>query len=619
MYGIRVNRHGMAVCPFHNDKNPSMKVDKRFHCFACQADGDAVDFVSRLFGLPSREAAVKIANDFGIGYDSGRKPSVRARIREPTPEQKYRAEETRCCKVLTDYFHHLRTWKRQYAPQQPEDEWHPLFVEALQRESHIEYLLDVLLYGTAEEKKALVTGQRKEVIKLERRIAGHTAEYDRGGSQRKSGLVTDKRAVKNSIRNCLTVFQNDPVLQGAVRYNILTERIDIVKPLWWSKPTATLNDTDLNYLMLYLEDKYGLTSEKKIEKAISIVADCNKYHPIRDYLNSLKWDGTERIRYALTRYLGAEDSEYTYECLRLFMLGAIHRVFKPGCKFEVMLCLVGGQGAGKSTFFRLLAVMDEWFPDDLKRIDDDNVYRKMQGHWIIEMSEMIATANAKSIEDIKSFISRAKETYKVPYETHPADRLRQCVFGGSSNTMDFLPLDRSGNRRFLPIMVHAENAKVHILEDEAASRAYIDLMWAEAMFFYHNFPVRLTLSKEMNKELKVLQKQFMPEDTKAGLIQSFLDNYNGTQVCSKLIYTEALNHSFDEPKQWEIREINEIMNNSIEGWTAFSNPRIFAKYGRQRGWERADSGNELSATDSDLPDGFRELTEEEAQQIELPF
>ena len=432
--------------------------------------------------------------------------------------------------------------------------------------------------------------------------------------------LTDNGAIKNSIRNCLTVFQNDPHLQGVVRYNILTERIDLVKPLWWSKQTATLNETDLNYLMLYLEDQYALTSEKKIQKAISIVADCNKYHPIRDYLNSLKWDGTERIRYALTRFLGAEDSEYTYQCLRLFMLGAIRRVFKPGCKFEVMLCLVGGQGAGKSTFFRLLAVKDEWFSDDLKKIDDDNVYRKMQGHWIIEMSEMIATANARSIEEIKSFISRAKETYKVPYETHPADRLRQCVFGGSSNTMDFLPLDRSGNRRFLPIMVHPENAKIHILEDEAASRAFIDLMWAEAMFFYHNFPVRLTLSKEMNAELKELQKQFMPEDTKAGLIQSFLDNYNGTQVCSKLIYAEALNHPFDEPKQWEIREINEIMNNSIEGWTPFSNPRIFAKYGRQRGWERpSPSGNELSATGSDTLDGFRELTEEEARQMELPF
>ena len=432
--------------------------------------------------------------------------------------------------------------------------------------------------------------------------------------------LTDNGSIRNSIRNCLTVFQNDPYLQGAVRYNILTERIDIVKPLWWSKPTATLNETDLNYLMLYLEDKYALTSEKKIQKAISIVADCNKYHPIRDYLNSLEWDGTERIRYALPRFLGAEESEYTYEALKLFMLGAISRVFKPGCKFEVMLCLVGGQGAGKSTFFRLLAVRDEWFSDDLKKLDDDNVYRKIQGHWIIEMSEMIATANAKSIEEIKSFLSRAKETYKVPYETHPADRLRQCVFGGTSNTMDFLPLDRSGNRRFLPVMVNPERAEVHILEDEAASRAYIDLMWAEAMFIYRNGPVRLTLSKDMDRELRELQKQFMPEDTKAGLIQAFLDNFDGTQVCSKLIYAEALNHPFDEPKQWEIREINEIMNNSIEGWTSFSNPRIFAKYGRQRGWERTPpSGNELSATGSNLPDGFRELTEEEARQMELPF
>ena len=188
MYGIQVSRRGMAVCPFHNDKNPSMKVDKRFHCFACQADGDAVDFVSRLFGLPSKAAAMKMADDFGISYDSRQKPSVRTKIRAPTPEQKYRQEENRCFKVLTDYFHHLRTWKQQYAPKHPEDEWHPLFVEALQRESHIEYLLDVLLYGTAEEKKALVAEQRKEVIRLEQRFAELTAGHDRGRSQRKSGL-----------------------------------------------------------------------------------------------------------------------------------------------------------------------------------------------------------------------------------------------------------------------------------------------------------------------------------------------------------------------------------------------------------------------------------------------
>ena len=130
-YGIRIRRNGMAVCPFHNDKNPSMKLDRRFHCFGCQADGDAVDFVSRLFGLPSKEAAMKIADDFGISYDSRQKPSIRPKIREPTPEQKYQQEENHCYKVLSDYFHLLRKWEKQYAPQRTDEVWHPLFVEAL--------------------------------------------------------------------------------------------------------------------------------------------------------------------------------------------------------------------------------------------------------------------------------------------------------------------------------------------------------------------------------------------------------------------------------------------------------------------------------------------------------
>lgn len=191
MYGIKVNRNGMAVCPFHNDKNPSMKVDKRFHCFACQADGDAVDFVSRLFGLPCKEAAMKLAEDFGISYDSKQKPSVISRIREPTPQQRYKQEEAHCFRVLSDYFHLLQRWKQDYAPKQSADECHPLFAEALQRMSYIEYLLDTLLNGSREERQALVTEQRKEVIKLERRIAEYSAEPTepkRRRSPRKSGL-----------------------------------------------------------------------------------------------------------------------------------------------------------------------------------------------------------------------------------------------------------------------------------------------------------------------------------------------------------------------------------------------------------------------------------------------
>ena len=186
LYGIKVNRNGMAHCPFHNDTNPSMKVDRRFHCFGCQADGDAIDFVSQFFSLPSKEAAMKLADDFGISYDSKQKPTIKPRIREPTPEQKYQKEESQCYTVLSDYFHLLKRWEKEYAPTQLEDEWHPLFVEALQQKCYIEYLIDILLTGTLEERKSLVAEQRKEVKKLEQRIselsASSTKHY-RGGAE----------------------------------------------------------------------------------------------------------------------------------------------------------------------------------------------------------------------------------------------------------------------------------------------------------------------------------------------------------------------------------------------------------------------------------------------------
>ena len=407
------------------------------------------------------------------------------------------------------------------------------------------------------------------------------------------------------------MFQLDPLLKGAIRKNLLTERVDIVKPLGWYRDSPTLTDVDIKYLLLYFEENYGLTIEKKIQDAVMVIANENRYHPVRDFLNALQWDGIERIRYCLHRFLGADADDYTCEAMRLFLLGAISRAFRPGCKFEIMLCLVGGQGAGKSSFFRLLAVQDDWFSDDLKKLDDENVYRKMQGHWLIEMSEMIATANAKSIEEIKSFLSRQKETYKVPYETHPADRKRQCVFCGTSNTLDFLPLDRTGNRRFVPVMVHPELAEVHILDDEPAARAYLIQVWAEAMEIYRSGNFKLRFSPAMNEYLKVHQRDFMPEDTKAGQIIEYLEKCSDNMVCSKQLFREALGHSFDEPKQWEIREINDIMNNSVTGWRAFSNPRYFrSPYGRQKGWERIQPDNGGG--------DFQELTPEEVEQLELP-
>ena len=388
------------------------------------------------------------------------------------------------------------------------------------------------------------------------RQAGETAADSRNGEKtvaevRQMLETTQKGQTANTPGNYKAVFLYDPLLSGAFSNNLLTDRIDIVKHLGWYRDGSRLTDVDIQYLVLYLEEHYGLTSEKRIEGAIKVAANEYRYHPVRDYLNSLQWDGTERVRYALRHFLGAEVNNYNYEVLLLFMLGAVTRVFKPGTKFEVMLCLVGGQGAGKSTFFRFLAVRDEWFSDDLRKLDDDNIYRKLQGHWIIEMSEMIATANAKSIEDIKSFLSRQKETYKAPYEVHPKDHKRQCVFAGTSNTLDFLPLDRTGNRRFLPVQVQAEAAEVHILEDEAASRAYIGQMWAEVMEVYRKGDVKLKLSPAMERYLKEHQRSFMPEDTLATRILNFLDGYGGKMVCSLQIYHEGLGHpAYEEPKQY---------------------------------------------------------------------
>ena len=219
-------------------------------------------------------------------------------------------------------------------------------------------------------------------------------------------------------------------------------------------------------------------------------------------------------------------------CLTHFLLGAINWVFHPGCKYEEMLCLVGGQGAGKSTFFRLLAIQDEWFSDDLKQLSDNDVFEKLQGHWIIEMSEMLATSNAKSIEEIRSFISRQKETYRTRYESQPKDRLRQCVFGGTSNTVDFLPLDRAGNRRFLPVMTDPNEAEVHILDNEAESRAYLLQVWAEAMEIYRRGDYSMKFSVQMQKELKLVQQNFMQEDTDAGIILDFLERYKGDRYAA---------------------------------------------------------------------------------------
>ena len=431
--------------------------------------------------------------------------------------------------------------------------------------------------------------------------------------------MTEKGKAKSSITNAELILSHDPVLKGAIRFNELTQRVDIVKQLGWERASygKALTDNDIYNIHLYCERTYGFGSMKLIEEAIHIVANRNSYHPIRDFLNGLVWDGQERVRFALKHFLGADDSDYTYEILKFFMLGAISRVFRPGVKFDYIICVVGDQGAGKSTFFRLLAVEDEWFTDDLKDLESSKVYEKLQGHWINELSEMLASNNARSNEAIKSFLSRQKEIYRTPYERYPKDRPRQCVFAGTTNKISFLPSDRTGNRRFLPIACRESEAEVFILDDEQKSREYICQMWAEVMEIWRSDKARLKLSPEIEAEVRHRQRQFMQEDVDAGLILAFMQDYAGDKVCSKQLFREALHNDYAQPQRWQTNEINDIMNQlirdgTLEGWRYFDSPRRFGSdYGTQKGWERIPDVNEEMSTNC----GFTQLTMDE----DVPF
>ena len=168
-YGIKVSRTGMACCPFHDDKNPSMKVDQRFHCFGCGEDGDVIDFTAKLFNLSPKEAAEKLAQDFGLIYDS-QAPPRRRYVRQKTEAQKFREDRQRCYRVLSDYYYLLKKWEADRSPRTPEEEPHHRFVEAIQKKSYVEYLLDLFLYESEEEQKAWIAEHTAEITHLERRL-----------------------------------------------------------------------------------------------------------------------------------------------------------------------------------------------------------------------------------------------------------------------------------------------------------------------------------------------------------------------------------------------------------------------------------------------------------------
>lgn len=192
-YGIKINRSGLVCCPFHKDKTPSMKIDKRYYCFGCGETGDATDFVAKYFGLAPKEAAMKIASDFGLNYDAKNHAPPKKTVPQKTKEQILDEEHKMCYRVLSDYYHLLKEWKMKYAPKSMDEELHPLFVEALQNISRVEYQLDTLLEKDIPDRAFVVSDIGKGV----KSIVGRIEEYRR--SERDAGMHT-KRKCKADCR-----------------------------------------------------------------------------------------------------------------------------------------------------------------------------------------------------------------------------------------------------------------------------------------------------------------------------------------------------------------------------------------------------------------------------------
>lgn len=401
-------------------------------------------------------------------------------------------------------------------------------------------------------------------------------------------ITSDEGKVLQTIDNMAEAIQFDKYLFGKIRMNTLAYTPYVFGDLPWNKShkVREWTNVDDSNLKRYIEKYYGLKPTEKMMDALTIVADSNRYNPVTDALEQ-KWhqyDGEKHIENLLPDYLGVEKCRYTTEVLKLFMLGAITRAYNPGCKFDYVPIIYGAQGCGKSTFCRALAGADEWYDDNFNTIEGDKASEKLRGLWMAELAELLATKKARELESIKSFLTSRSDNYRPPYARRTEHRPRVCVFIGTTNSDHFLT-DKTGNRRFLPLIANKAAAKYSITDPANFQRATIDInnAWGEAMELYQQaggHPV-LIMPSELDSEIAEMQKQFCEDDPMVGLVQDYLDNNRSKRVCAMEIWEKALGNS-GKPQKHEVNQIHMIMSQDIDGWVREERKQLCDGYGIQR-------------------------------------
>lgn len=345
-----------------------------------------------------------------------------------------------------------------------------------------------------------------------------------GGDGWKKKLVVNHKTgeAEPTIENALLIMQNDPLLRGAIATNEFLSRPVLRRDVPWrgkggvdaGRDGAPWTDADDAGLRLYMESVWGLKSRNAIQDAWAIECGRNGFHPVKEYLLGLKWDGKERLDTMLIRWLNAEDNAFVRAAARKWMCAAVARVMQPGRKFDQMLVLVGKQGIGKSTLARTLS--RGWFTDSIQRLDGKDAYESLRGVWIVELAELAATKRSET-ETIKNFITKTEDTYRPAYGRHTVVYPRQCLFYGTTNDPDFLK-DKSGNRRFWPVEVEGfDRGRLLGLEEE------VDQLWAEAVVRWRAGECLWMDEEELWLAAQAAQEAHTVQDELVGQILEFLD------------------------------------------------------------------------------------------------
>lgn len=382
--------------------------------------------------------------------------------------------------------------------------------------------------------------------------------------------------VEPTIDNYYNVIINDENISEHIKFNKLSNKFEY----WNGNKCREWRDKDDAWVLSYIESEYDFYNLQKYEMAKNKTEDIFGYHPIKDLIEEKEWDGKPRIDRFLTDIMKCDDDEYSRELSRMIFYGGINRLYKPGCKFDYMVILMGKQGTGKTTIVDWLNIKTDFYREVIS-IDGGKGIESITGGWICEFAELLAMIRAKEVESLKGYITRLNDTYRPAYARNVISLKRQCIFIGTTNDFQFL-VDKTGNRRYLPIEIHVKRGELY--KHEEYVKEYILECWREAKALMENNKTYLVIPYELNDIIEEHQNMATDDDPKVGVIIDYLNNKEiGAKVCGQEIFVNCCNGLKKNYTPKDGREIGIIVGRLPE-WKRKSSPVDFEGFGRQKYW-----------------------------------